>query len=72
MKKDPELTYDCITGDFSEAIARQRLSLYIETHRNKPADVIVCANDNMALGVNKFLKSQEQKRMMKILKIRIY
>lgn len=58
MKKDPELTYDIITGDFSEVIARNAISQYIESHRNKPADVIVCANDNMALGANKYLKSQ--------------
>jgi len=61
MKKNPDLTYDSISGDFSEAIARQRLDAYIQTHKNKPADVIVCANDNMALGVNKFLKSQSTK-----------
>ena len=61
MKKDPDLTYECISGDFSEAIARQRLSAYVDSHKNKPADVIVCANDNMALGVNKFLKSQTTK-----------
>ncbi|MCQ2574041.1 MAG: substrate-binding domain-containing protein [Treponema sp.] len=61
MTKNPDLSYDSITGDFSEAIARERLTAYIETHKNKPADVIVCANDNMALGVNKYLKSQSSK-----------
>ncbi len=58
QKKDPDITYNCISGHFNEVAAREVLAQYISSNPSKPADVIVCANDNMALGVNKYLKSQ--------------
>ena len=62
-KKDPEISYVTIPGQFSELAAREMIALYINSHPDEPADVIVCANDNMALGINKFLKSQNTHTM---------
>lgn len=58
MKTDPEIQYECVTGYFSELASLEIISQYINEHKNEPVDVIVCANDNMALGVYKYLKSQ--------------
>ena len=58
MKTDKEISYSIIRGEFNELSARETISRYVEEHADEPADVIVCANDNMALGVSKYLKTQ--------------
>lgn len=58
VKKNPDITYKSFSGHFSELAAREIISNYIAQNPENPADVIVCANDNMALGVYKYLKSQ--------------
>lgn len=56
--KIPDIECHYLTGHFNENAARSVITEYISQHPDNPADVIVCANDNMALGVYKYLKSQ--------------
>lgn len=51
----PDITYEIKNGDFSEVYGTQAMEDYYEEH-NKLPDVVVCANDNMAIGVLKFFK----------------
>lgn len=52
----PEITGYVLRGDFSEESAIQAISEHVNQNKNSKIDAIVCANDNMAIGVNKFLK----------------
>lgn len=54
-----DLNYVILNGGFTELSANHVISGYIAENLNNPADVIVCANDNMALGVYKFLKTTD-------------
>lgn len=50
---------DCfkiIRGDYTEESAIQALFNFENQNNSMKFDVIVCANDNMAIGVNKYLK----------------
>lgn len=58
QEKNPSIECHYLTGHFSEVAAREVIANYITANPDNPADVIVCANDNMALGVYKYLKSQ--------------
>lgn len=60
MKKDSRISYSIIHGSFMELSAREAIAEYIEKNPDNAADAIVCANDNMALGVSKYLKTQTQ------------
>lgn len=51
----PELTYTIKRGWFTEKASIQAMEEYYAEGRESP-DVVVCANDNMAIGVYKFLK----------------
>ena len=51
----PELTYTIKRGWFTEKAAIKAMEDYYEEGNSSP-DVVVCANDNMAIGVYKFLK----------------
>jgi len=52
----PELDYTIKRGWFTEGAAIEAMNeYYSENHRGK-LDVVVCANDNMAIGVYKFFK----------------
>lgn len=49
--KDPSIEAQYLYGQFNEYIGMDVISKYIEKNPDNPADVIVCANDNMAIGV---------------------
>ncbi|MCR4953582.1 MAG: substrate-binding domain-containing protein [Treponema sp.] len=51
----PELSYTIKRGWFTEKAAIKAMETYYAEGHGAP-DVIVCANDNMAIGVYKFLK----------------
>ena len=56
QNKFPDLTYNIQQGAFSEVDAIKAMTDYLEEHENQNPDVVVCANDNMAIGVYKFFK----------------
>lgn len=51
----PDLDYTIRRGDFTENSAVREMTRYIE-EGNGRVDAVVCANDNMAIGVYKVLK----------------
>ncbi len=51
----PDLTYVCKEGNFTAVSAIQVMEQYMNEKKESP-DVVVCANDNMALGVYKYFK----------------
>ena len=55
-QKLPELTYSVQRGWFTERGAIMVMNMYYEQNPGNTPDVIVCANDNMAIGVYKFFK----------------
>lgn len=52
----PDLTYTVKRGWFTERAAIQVMKDYYEENPGKNPDAIVCANDNMAIGVYKYYK----------------
>ena len=56
----PQLKYTIEHGSFTEQSAVQALDSYMEKSGHETPDVIVCANDNMAIGVYKYLKLNQQ------------
>lgn len=54
--KYPELNYCIIRGDFTEESAIHAISEHVEKNHARKIDSIICANDNMAIGVNKYIK----------------
>lgn len=56
QKKIPDLKYTVLRASFSETYAIKAMSDYYESHNNENPDCVVCANDNMAIGVYKFFK----------------
>ncbi|MCR4735365.1 MAG: substrate-binding domain-containing protein [Treponema sp.] len=56
QKKIPDLKYTIERGSFSETYAIKAMSDYYASHKNENPDCVVCANDNMAIGVYKFFK----------------
>ncbi|MBO5825899.1 MAG: substrate-binding domain-containing protein [Treponema sp.] len=57
----PDLNYTTIRGNFTEGGAFEALSSYTKKKDNLKIDAIVCANDNMAIGINKYLKINKTK-----------
>ncbi len=55
QKKIPELKYTIEEGSFSETFAIKAMTDYYASNKENP-DCVVCANDNMAIGVYKFFK----------------
>ena len=53
--------FEIIRGDYTEESAIQALFDFENLNVKKIFDVIVCANDNMAIGVNKFLKMYQSR-----------
>ncbi|MCR4949678.1 MAG: substrate-binding domain-containing protein [Treponema sp.] len=49
----PNLSYEVKRGQFTEGEAIKAMNEYMEAERKSP-DVVVCANDNMAIGVLKY------------------
>ena len=54
QKTDPSIKYKIKYGNFTEQSAVKAMNDYFAKAQNVP-DVIVCANDNMAIGVYKYL-----------------
>lgn len=59
-KEKRSVSYDILIGNFSEVEAIDKMSAYISTHENA-VDAIICANDNMAIGTYKVLKTLDEK-----------
>ena len=57
---DPAVTYTIKHGNFTEQSAVHAMTEYFSSTVEKP-DVIVCANDNMAIGVYKYLNLSQKK-----------
>ena len=55
-QKLPELNYSVRSGWFTERGAIMVMNMYYQQNPENTPDVIVCANDNMAIGVYKFFK----------------
>ena len=60
-KTIPDLTYTTLRGNFTEGGAFEAISSYTKKKNNLKIDAIVCANDNMAIGINKYLKINKNK-----------
>ena len=64
QEKNPEINYKIMHGNFTEQSAVRAMDEYFSKNSVIP-DVVVCANDNMAIGVYKYLnltqKSAEHK-----------
>ncbi|MBO4532577.1 MAG: substrate-binding domain-containing protein [Treponema sp.] len=56
----PQLEYKIEHGSFTEQSAVEALDAYMQGNKAQVPDVIVCANDNMAIGVYKYLKLNQQ------------
>lgn len=61
----PELTYTIKRGNFTERDAIDALTEYYKDENTVQPDVIVCANDNMALGVYKFFRMNRDNKKIK-------
>lgn len=58
----PQIKYKIKHGDFSEIYGTQAMEEYYSEYKKLP-DAVVCANDNMAIGVLKFFKIASQKSL---------
>ena len=56
QKKNPALKYTIYNGSFTERSAIEAFDSYMQSNPKQTPDVIVCANDNMAIGIYKYLK----------------
>lgn len=61
----PDLNYIIKRGWFEERAAIEAMKDCFEEHPDLNPDVIVCANDNMAIGVYKFLKMNHENPNLK-------
>ena len=60
----PDLSYTVKRGQFTEGEAIMVMNEYMEEAKKTP-DVVVCANDNMAIGVLKFFNMNRNNPMVK-------
>ena len=60
-----DLQYTIKYGLFLEHVAIQALEEYLQENDDNLPDVVVCANDNMALGIYKFFKMNSERLNMK-------
>ncbi len=51
-----KLSYRILKGSFTEQSAVEAMDKYTQSKRFTRPDAVICANDNMAMGVYKFLK----------------
>jgi len=65
MTEIPELQYSIKRSWFNEQDAIKSMEEYLIESSGQLPDVIVCANDNMALGVYKFFKRNQNKKGFK-------
>ena len=56
QKQNPDLKYTIQNGSFTERSAIEAFDSYMKSNPKNTPDVIVCANDNMAIGIYKYLK----------------
>lgn len=56
-----DINYSIRRGWFNEHDANQVMKEYVTENTDKKLDAIVCANDNMAIGVYKFFEMNHQK-----------
>src|SRR5574344_885395 len=61
-KLNPSVTADCIHAGFNRFIGMVAVEQYIEQHSNAPVDVIVSANDTMAIGALRAIQTQHDER----------
>lgn len=57
-QKYPDISYDITYGMYNENIATYAINTYFEQHKDNPPDVVVAANDEMALGALKVLRTR--------------
>ncbi len=53
----PDIDFTIMAGTFIESSGTECLNAYYQNHRDEPPDVVVCANDEMAIGALKVIKS---------------
>ena len=61
----PEINYTIKHGSFTEQSAVRAMDSYIKENPDSHPDVVVCANDNMAIGVYKYLNLTQKKDELK-------
>lgn len=61
-KSNPAVTSTIIHAGFNQYIAMIKTAEYIKNHPDEPADVIVSANDTMAIGALNALQTQHDER----------
>lgn len=57
-QKIPDISYDIIYGYYNENKATYAMNQFFENNRDNPPDVVVAANDEMALGALKVLRTR--------------
>ena len=62
---DSKINYTIMHGSFTEQSAVHAMDEYFSRNQNVP-DVVVCANDNMAIGVYKYLNLTQKSQSHKI------
>lgn len=65
QKKYPELKYTILHGSFTEQSAVRAMETYFAENPDGKPDVLVCANDNMAIGVYKYLNLSNKNEQIK-------
>ena len=64
-KQYPEITYTIKHGSFTEQSAVRAMGSYFSENPDAQPDVVVCANDNMAIGVYKYLNLTQKNQNIK-------
>lgn len=62
QQKFPTISYDIIYGFYNENKATHAMNQYWENNRDNPLDVVVAANDEMAIGALKVLRTRSDYR----------
>ncbi|MBP5602514.1 MAG: substrate-binding domain-containing protein [Treponema sp.] len=65
QKEYPEINYTIKHGSFTEQSAVRAMDSYIKENPGSHPDVVVCANDNMAIGVYKYLNLTQKNDELK-------
>ena len=60
------LSYRILKGSFTEQSAVEAMDQYTKSKRFTKPDAVICANDNMAMGVYKFLKIKNDSKLANI------
>ena len=65
----PEITYTIENASFTETSAIDAMTSFFHDNPNADIDAVMCANDNMAIGVYKFLKMNKENGFVKELAV---